>query len=211
MICPNFRKDGVCTVNNCPHIHPNLICDLCGVLAKSQEYFNAHLKGAKHAAMVKARDAQNVPKKCTICNVRLAGIASETSHLRGQQHQARLLELRGQGRVLNEQTVLVDDDENMFECSVCELQVYQQKRSRHEQTQRHKRKERFLSIRATLEEAEKDKNGVSVSPSDKKAYDLGMSETGRATLAFSLKIDDPRLRIVLRAATLANAAKNRSW
>ncbi|KIM34476.1 hypothetical protein M408DRAFT_325872 [Serendipita vermifera MAFF 305830] len=179
-------------------------------MAKNQEYLDAHLKGLKHAAMQKARESQNVPKKCTICNVRLMGTATENAHINGQQHRARLAELRGQGRALNERNLLVDDDENMFECSVCEVQVYNQTRRRHEQTHRHKRKERFLSIRATLEEAEKDKNGVMVHPSDKKAYDLGMNEAGLATLDFSLKVEHPRSRIVLRTATLANATRNRS-
>jgi helicase MOV-10 len=122
-----------------------------------------------------------------------------------------LSELRAQGRELDERKILVDDDRNMFECSVCEIQVWQQTRAKHEQTQRHKRKERFLSIRHALEEAEKDKHGVSVSPSGRDAFDLGLNETGQALLDFSLKTDETRLRIVLRSATLANAAKNHSW
>jgi helicase MOV-10 len=210
MLCPNFRQDGVCNAENCPHFHPNLICDLCGVAARNEEYMNAHLKGAKHAAMQRARASQNVPKRCTICDVRLENPAACRDHTRGRGHVRLLSELREQGRQVDEREILVDDDRNMFECLVCEIQVWQQTRAKHEQTQRHKRKERFLSIRHALEEAEKDKHGVSLSPPGRDAFDLGLSEAGRASLEFSLKIDEARLRIILRSATLSNAARNRS-
>jgi helicase MOV-10 len=210
MLCPNFRQDGVCNAENCSHFHPNLICELCGVAARRQEYFDSHMKGAKHAAMLRARASQNVPKRCTICDVRLESPTACRDHERGKQHVRLLSELRAQGRQLDERVILVDDERNMFECSVCEIQVWQQTKAKHEQTQRHKRKERFLSIRHALEEAEKDKHGVSVSPPGKDAFDFGLNETNQASLEFSLKIDEARLRIVLRSATLASAARNHS-
>jgi helicase MOV-10 len=211
MPCPNFRQDGVCDAENCPHFHPNpnLICELCSVIATNPKFLESHLKGAKHATMLKARALQNVPKICTICDIRLIDPATESAHLQGQRHLARLGQLREQGRPVATHDIVILD-QNMFECSVCEIQVWQQTKAKHEQTQRHKRKERFLSIRRALRDAEKDKHGVSVSPSGPGAFDLGLNESGQASLDFFVKIDDPKLRVFLRSATLSNAARHDS-
>ena len=208
MLCPNFRLHGVCDTENCPYFHPNLICELCGVVAKNEEYLNAHLKGTKHSAMQRA---QNTPKRCTVCDVRLTSPASRRDHTASRRHQDAVRLLLEQGRQLNEHDIIVDDDKDIFECSICEIQIWQQTKAKHEQTNRHKRKERFLSIRHALEEAEKDKHGVTVSPSGKGAFDLGVNEGGRASMEFSLKVEEARLRIVLRSATLASGRRDRSW
>jgi helicase MOV-10 len=209
--CPNFRQDGVCNAENCPHFHPNpsLICELCSVIVTSAKFLESHLKGAKHAAMLKARALQNVPKICTICDTRLIDSATVSAHLHGQRHLARLGQLREQGESVAPQDILILD-QNMFECSVCEIQVWQQTKAKHERTQKHKRREQFLSIRRALQDAEKDKHGVSVSPPGDGGFDLGLSESGQASLDFSVKIGDPKLRVVLRSATLSHAARHDS-
>ena len=94
----------------------------------------------------------------------------------------------------------------MFECAVRKRRVHETQRQ-HEQSESHKREVQL----ATFEEAERDKNGVVVSPSDKRAYDLGVTETGQATLDISLKVSDPQFHVILRKVTLSDAMRNRSW
>jgi helicase MOV-10 len=209
MLCPNFKLQGTCDDEKCSHFHPNLICDLCGIVCRNQAYFNHHLQSKRHAEMKKAagRTVENGPKKCTICNMSLGAPRDVLAHINGQRHQGRLLEFSQRGVRLDTNTIIVDDSENCFECLVCETLVWHQKKNVHERTLRHKRKERFLEIRASLDEAEMDKNGVSVSPSGKDAFDFGLVPSGRATRDFSLTLDDSQARIILRSATLTSASR----
>jgi helicase MOV-10 len=209
MLCPKFSQNGFCDDENCRNFHPNLICDLCGVICRTQEFFNAHIKGVKHAAMKRAatRSSTNGPRKCTICNIHLGPAGDVSVHVNGGKHQ-RACQQRGVAP--NGPGVIVADEENNFDCPVCEIVIWGQTKAKHARTQRHLRKERFLAIRATLDEAEKDKNGVSVTPSDTSAYNLGLNSTGKATLDFSVGVDNPQLRMLLRSATFSNSGRQQS-
>jgi helicase MOV-10 len=211
-LCPNFTLQGVCDDGNCVYFHPNLICDLCGVTCSSQKTFNAHLRGNRHAKMKKAaeRRSKGGPKKCTICDVRLVMPGDVPSHVSGQRHQGRLLEYSLRGVRLDTNAIIVDDEENCFECFVCENIIWYQTKAFHERSLRHQRKERYLRIRASLEEAEADKNGVSVSPSGKDAFDFGLVPSGKATRDFSISIEGSQAQIILRSATLSNATIQQS-
>jgi helicase MOV-10 len=207
-LCPNFTLHGLCDEENCGYFHPNLICDLCGVICRSQKTFNAHLQGNRHAKMKKAaaRGSDDGPKRCTICDVRLVTPGNVPSHIRGQRHQGRLLEYSLRGVRLDTNTIIVNDQDNCFECVVCENIVWYQTKDVHERSLRHQRKERYLQVRASLEEAEMDKNGVKISPPGKNAFDFGLIPSGRTTRDFSISIEDPEAQIIFRSATLSNAS-----
>ncbi|KAG8819128.1 hypothetical protein FRC17_010599, partial [Serendipita sp. 399] len=170
------------------------------------------MKGLKHATMVKAvaRGAEGGPKRCTLCNIRLASAADIPLHERGRAHQIKLKNAATSGRVINRDQIFVDDEDRNFECAICEIQVWQSDKAMHEKTARHRRKERFLSVRAALDEAERDKNGIAISPPGKDAFDFGFTESGRATLDFSVSVQNPALRIVLQSASISKAIKGRS-
>jgi helicase MOV-10 len=211
-LCPNFALYGACNDENCPNSHPNLICDLCGVICGSQVTFNAHLRGSKHAKMKKAaaRSANDGPKKCTICDVRLVSPGNVPSHVSGQRHQARLLEYSQRGVRLDSNAIIVNDEENCFECVVCETLIWLQTKEVHDRSLRHQRKEKYLQVRATLQEAEMDKNGVSVSPSGKDAFDFGLVPSGKATRDFSISIEGAQAQVLFRSATLSNSSSQYS-
>ncbi|KAG8834962.1 hypothetical protein FRC17_006265, partial [Serendipita sp. 399] len=170
------------------------------------------MKGLKHAAMVKAaaRGAEGGPKRCTLCDIRLASAADIPLHERGRAHQIKLKNAATSGRVINRDQIFVDDEDRNFECAICEIQVWQSDKAMHEKTARHRRKERFLSVRAALDEAERDKNGIAISPPGKDAFDFGFTESGHATLDFSVSVQNPALRIVLQSASISKAIKGRS-
>ncbi|KIM34474.1 hypothetical protein M408DRAFT_325870 [Serendipita vermifera MAFF 305830] len=153
--------------------------------------------------MLRARNSSFVPKKCTLCDAVLPNENAMTAHLRGQRHLVRLLALRAQGNAaLDERTIFVDDD-NSFECLICEKQIWNQTKAGHEATLQHKRKEGFIPIQAALEEAGRDKYGVTVIPAGKEAFNLGLNEAGRVSFEFSLKVDHTESSLILRSANLS--------
>ncbi|PVF97087.1 P-loop containing nucleoside triphosphate hydrolase protein [Serendipita vermifera] len=153
------------------------------------------------------RTIENGPKKCTICNMGPIAAKDVSTHINGRGHQGRLLEFSQRGLRLDISTIIVEDNENCFECLVCETLIWHQKKNVHERTLRHKRKERFLEIRASLDEAEMDKNGVSLTPSGKEAFDFELVPSSSATRQFSLILDDSQARIILRSARLSNTSR----
>ncbi|KAG8867123.1 hypothetical protein FRC20_006671 [Serendipita sp. 405] len=211
-LCPAFRANGFCDDASCKDFHPNLVCELCGVATSTKAFFDAHMKGFKHAAMVKAssRGAEGGPKRCTLCNIFLASAADIPLHEKGRVHQNKIKALGSSGRTPNQAQVFIDDGDRNFECAVCEIQVWQSNKAGHEKTARHIRKERFLSVRAALDEAERDKNGISITPSGKDAFDFGLKESGQASREFQISIQNPVLRVVLQSANTTQAIKGRS-
>lgn len=212
MLCPNFRQHGVCNVEDCPHFHPNLVCDLCGVICRSQAFFNNHLNSFRHQSMKKAssRNPEDGPKKCRACNVSLGSPRDISAHFNSQKHRTKIESLRQAGTIIRDEDMIVNDDERNYDCLVCEIRVWEPQPV-HQRSARHRRRERFLTIRAALEEAEKDKNGISVEPSGKDAFDFGLSTTGRASREIRLSLDSSQSRVVLRSATLSGSVKKQSW
>jgi helicase MOV-10 len=157
-----------------------------------------------------SRDEEQGPKKCIVCDTALGSARDASSHFNGQKHKANVQKLRQEGRFIRDEDMIVNDDERNYECLVCEIRVWEPK-SVHQRSARHKRRERFINIRAALEEAEKDKNGVSIEPSGKDAFDFGLNTSGRASREVKLRLDNSQSRVILRSATLSGDVKKRSW
>ncbi|CAG7847798.1 Probable RNA helicase SDE3; AltName: Full=Silencing defective protein 3 [Serendipita indica DSM 11827] len=149
------------------------------------------------------RDPSMGPKKCTICNARLISPRVVATHVKGQRHQALLAELQAQGRPPKPEDIIIEDADRNYECLICEMTVWQTK-EKHELTPTHKRKERFLSIRSALEEAEKDKNGISVYPDGKDAFNFGLKPAGHARLEFHVTYEVAPHRVYLDSARMAS-------
>jgi helicase MOV-10 len=208
-LCPQY---GVFQVNDCRLFHPNFICDLCGVAFPTKQGFDDHSDGYKHAATkrVAPRKLNEDPKKCMICDLDLPYASDVQSHVTEPEHGAKLLALWTSGQAIPPDNGIVDATEgDYFECEICETQVWEPK-DVHESGPGHKRKERVLALRATLEKAEKDKNGVSIQPSGSDAFDFGLNKTGSSTRTIAISLDDPNSKIILRSATLTGADRG-SW
>lgn len=210
MLCPNILKYGACDVKNCRHTHPDFVCDICGIVCRSQRNFDFHLRGPQHAATKRAisRNPELGPKKCTICNADFPA-GSVSTHVNGRNHQGRLLALRQAGTPIPPNNGIISAEDRNFECSICEIQVWETRKA-HEAGRRHQRMEKFLAIRAALEEAERDKNGVSIEPSGRDAFDFGLNKTGQDSREIKIRLDDRALKIKLSSATLSGA-KRGSW
>lgn len=119
--------------------------------------------------------------------------------------------LQTNGQLPNSDAIIIPDPDNNFECLVCEMQIWSN-RQLHEKSARHQRLGRHLLIRSALEEAEKDKNGVSITPAGKDAFDMGLSPDGRGKLGFALSVGSPSLRIYLHSATITSVGRGgQSW
>jgi helicase MOV-10 len=134
----------------------------------------------------------------------------ETFLLNGQRHQGKLLENSFRGVGLDTHNIIVNDEENCFECIVCEALIWNQLKEVHERSLRHQRKESCLGVRVSLEEAEMDKNRISILPSGKDAFDFGFVSSGKATREFSISIEGSEAQIIFCSATLANSTTSHS-
>jgi helicase MOV-10 len=184
-------------------------------MCRSQEYLDHHLSSRKHKAAVAAakdrtdRKQEYIPRKCIICNVRLMLPGNINEHLKGNAHAVRLSAVRKQGTLVNPAQVIVEDKQSTLECAICETTIWNQDRARHQRSARHRQKERFMSIKAALEEAEKDKYGVSVTSKD--GFDFGLMDVARATREFYVKLDNTKSGVHIRSARIASSSKRQSW
>ena len=93
---------------------------------------------------------------CETCSVVCITGNSYQAHLGGKNHQKTL------ERVARAQTHGIDTE---F-CELCCIPIINHNWERHQRTKRHLNKQRFFAFKSLLEEAEKDKHGISVSSSD---------------------------------------------
>ena len=63
-------------------------------------------------------------------------------------------------------------------CELCQFPILNNKWDQHQRTKRHLTKQRFFAFKSLLEEAEKDKHGISVS--DSEGIDFGIVELEEA-------------------------------
>lgn len=212
MLCPGFRKNGFCGIKNCPHTHPTWSCELCGVFCRSKEYLEHHLASRTHALALRASSGgqTHTLHKCVICKVRMHGNESVQNHLHGKTHRVRLISLKREGHSVDEANVIVNENDASFKCLVCEISIRVEKKAQHERSPRHTRKERFLKVRAALEEASKNKHGVLVYPSGIGAFDFGLMEKGKAVREFIISVEAQHTGLWLHSAIITGEAHH-SW
>lgn len=105
---------------------------------------------------------------CETCNVVCFTDKSYQGHLAGKNHRKTL------ERAAYAQAHGIDTE---F-CELCCMPIINHNWERHQQTRRHANKQRFFAFRSVLEEAEKDKHGISVSSPE--GVDFGIIELEEA-------------------------------
>lgn len=89
------------------------------------------------------------------------------------------------------------DEDVVFRCDICDSMEWHG-RQQHLQTVRHKTKAAYLSVRAALDEAEKDKYGISVSSGGEEGVDFGIVDTGvRRDLCLTVTSTIPNIKFTL--------------
>ncbi len=180
MLCPNFLNSGTCFDQaQCPHQHPNFFCDTCGLAFNTQAQYSAHFTTKRHQRATKAvsRTVSTAPRLCKVCSVQLAHPNHIPQHEGGRTHRVRLQDLTTRGVHYTRDEMYPVDEDVVFHCDICDSMEWHG-REQHLKTVRHKTKAAYLSVRAALNEAEKDKYGISVSCGGQEGVDFGIVDTG---------------------------------
>ncbi|KZS97366.1 P-loop containing nucleoside triphosphate hydrolase protein [Sistotremastrum niveocremeum HHB9708] len=164
-ICKNLSISGTCDVPNCPFNHDIHLCNVCDTICKSDFTWKMHLQGAFHAKRKRqlilraARTGSYSPVYCQICNCNLYTHDDLVNHASAKRHRnaafrAGLDPGRGNGRVFTP----ID----LIHCPTCNKDIRAEKWDYHSESVSHRRAEGFKTISAAFENAEEDKNGITI-------------------------------------------------
>ena len=119
--------------------------------------YNSHVRGKKHKSKVSGRSGLAY---CHICKKNVgAGTLGWDHHITSRKHVARA---KAQALTPNIEPAEATANDGERNCSICQQLVRGTAWNQHLLSFKHKRKETFTKYKAALDEAEKDKNGVSV-------------------------------------------------
>ena len=113
---------------------------------------------------------------CETCSVVCITGKSYQAHLAGKPHGKALK------RAAHAQAHGIDTE---F-CELCQVSIFNNNWERHQRTKRHTNKQRFFAFKSLLEEAEKDKHGISVSIPE--GVDFGIIEVEEAEAGRNLQL-----------------------
>jgi len=208
MLCPNFLNSGTCPDQpQCPHRHPNFFCDICGLTFNTQAQHKAHLTTKRHQKATKAvsRTLSTAPRKCMVCDVKLVHPNHIRQHEQGRTHRVRLQDLTTRGVRYTRDEMYPVDEVVVFHCDICDSMEWHG-REQHFQSVRHKTKAAYLSVRAALNEAEKDKHGISVSSGGQEGVDFGIIDTGvRRELRLTVTSTIPNNKFLLVSVKISSS------
>lgn len=105
---------------------------------------------------------------CETCSVVCITGNSYQAHLGGRNHR----------RTLERTNYAAAHGIDTETCELCRIPIINHDWQRHQRTKRHLNRQRFFAFKSLLEEAEKDKHGISVS--DSEGVDFGIIELEEA-------------------------------
>ncbi|KAI0344525.1 P-loop containing nucleoside triphosphate hydrolase protein [Trametopsis cervina] len=163
-ICEAILAHGVCPRENCPDSHDVFNCQTCRVVFQRNDY-EKHLTTNFHKQKVlqaQRREAGlSLPVACTVCSVDISGAPQYQLHAQGRRHKKKMAE---QGLDVDPGPEEVDVPSNCTRCDTCSSNVLTRDFEKHINGRRHSKAVEFNRLRGALDESEKDKNGVDVSP-----------------------------------------------
>ncbi|RXW22216.1 hypothetical protein EST38_g3643 [Candolleomyces aberdarensis] len=203
-LCRNILSNGACTTPFCRFDHTVLACEPCGYIAERPYLYQNHLKSKEHLVTV---TGENQTFFCSICDINVNG-GDWKVHCTSLQHRTSATAKRVSLNVEPEHGVSTDSETY---CPVCRFTVKTWFWNRHSNGEDRQRKERFLQFRAALDEAEKDKNAITV----EGVTDFGFvaPKTAKQGLLCDLimKSSEPSGRSVLIEARLASQKATRPY
>ncbi|KAI0093451.1 P-loop containing nucleoside triphosphate hydrolase protein [Irpex rosettiformis] len=186
-VCDEIYAHGVCQRENCPFSHDVYSCDTCRTVFKTAQGYDTHLTSPLHRRKVLRAEKRaagiNVPVNCTVCSLDLATAELYEHHARGKRHVKKLQQLKLETDPGPEE---IDVPRDQTRCDVCAINMMTKNFSQHLQGRRHAAAIQFNSLRGTLDDSERDKNGVDVTPDD---IDFGfVNEPANINAAWSKKV-----------------------
>lgn len=180
-ICPNLLQTGSCQDANCTQRHDVHICTICNLTSSTEELHRVHLRSKRH---LRASNGSSQQLYCPVCKTVIPGLNDWQSHVGGRRH-AVAAQQQGVSPEVEPEEPGAAVLSHMF-CAVCKIYMHEDAWPRHPQTKLHSRKLLAGAIQVALDEASKDKHGVSISPQD---LDFGVLEVSEATTGASLTVD----------------------
>jgi helicase MOV-10 len=204
-ICPELQSHGACNDSSCQYRHDILLCEDCGIVCYSLSQYNAHISSKRHKRQVSGARTFH---RCPVCNVNFQGPHEWAKHVSGSGHRKKTARQGVSTVVEPEEAAATARSEY---CTLCGIFVSRTLWTQHAQNSTHRKKEGFAAFTGTLEEAEKNKHGVTVS----EGLDFGIVRPADArsgvSLQFSMETTVPASRIKVVEAKLSSiTAKNLS-
>ncbi|PFH46786.1 hypothetical protein AMATHDRAFT_50790 [Amanita thiersii Skay4041] len=186
--CPNVLETGTCTDHDCEFEHNILVCEPCNFIALDDEDYDDHIATKTHLNRIAG---MNLLLYCTICKTNMS-TSNWEQHIEGKRH-IRHAERRRISAYIEPQ--LATSVPGQIFCEICMRVV--RRWDRHLESQGHKKKEAFISYKAALDEAEKDKNGIIIDGN----LDFGIVDPSEwregSSVTVTLKTITPNLRVRL--------------
>ncbi|KAJ6600007.1 P-loop containing nucleoside triphosphate hydrolase protein [Mycena vulgaris] len=203
--CPSLLSSGVCDSVSCPHRHDVSSCEVCNLLFASPAEYTLHAATKQHLNKIQGEFGAML--YCTVCQKYVSGMKNWVLHVASARHAAAAVQ-----RGLRPD---VDPEEPEFIpghtlCPTCNSHIPDRNWARHPLSPKHKDREQFISFRAALDEAEKDKNGVSVSGTfDFGIIDLQDAKSGMVVRP-TIHNATPASKVSLISITLASGKGSRT-
>ncbi|KAJ7512385.1 P-loop containing nucleoside triphosphate hydrolase protein [Mycena galericulata] len=197
--CPELLSNGVCQNASCPHRHNVASCELCNLVFASPAEYTIHAASKQHLNRVQGESGAML--HCPVCQKHVSGMKNWGQHVTSGRHATRAAQSGLQPDVDPE---VAENVPGHTLCSTCNSHIPDRNWARHHLTPKHKDREQFVSFRTALDEAERDKHGLSVSGN----FDFGIVEgpTAKSGIETRPTIHNatPSSKISLVSVTLAS-------
>ncbi|EMD34730.1 hypothetical protein CERSUDRAFT_158351 [Gelatoporia subvermispora B] len=205
-ICPDLLYNGSCNIGNCPKRHDAKLCEICHVICCPDSTFDAHLQSVPHQAKAAILDSKAL--KCALCSIVVTGRAPWDQHVAGAAHR-KMAQAKGTSPRVDPVDPSVPAGHKR--CPLCRRNIVSTAWSQHLQGQDHRKHEMVAGYRALYEQAQLDKNSVSVTHPHGVNFgviDMSRSEEG-ITLNLTLTTTNPTARIdVVSAIAYTTSTKS---
>ena len=191
VVCPQLQTNGACSDASCSLNHDVRICEDCNVLCPSSTSYNSHIAGKKHRRKMLGLSTLF---HCPLCHVKIYGPTAWSQHVSGGPHR-RTAGLQGVSPEVEAEGA--GDIDGQTYCGLCDKHIIQHQWSSHVRGVAHHNKERLSAYRTAIEEAQKNKHGVTVS----EGIDFGIVDVAEAqetvSVKFTMETTVPTSRIVI--------------
>ncbi|KAJ7598461.1 P-loop containing nucleoside triphosphate hydrolase protein [Mycena floridula] len=202
-VCPSARAGLVCTKPTCQMSHNVPNCEACSRVFIDENSYRGHLKGKAHLDNV--RGIRNTAiHYCPVCELHTPDGQRWSVHVATKRHKAKATLHGVNSADVQPEEPAAEVPGHKF-CLACNVHVPDHLWKRHPTFKSHIAKQTFTKYRAALDEAEADKNGVTVTEDfDFKIVEQAQAKQGITTKGV-IQLGVPSAKVTLVEAVLASS------
>lgn len=198
--CPNVLLQGTCSDIACQYTHNVHLCELCNLIFPTPSGYQDHLATPAHQNRARGT---SVLSHCPLCDLNIGdGEAGWRIHIGGKRHAKAA---RREGVPAEIPRGPPSSTQLSKLCELCQAVIPLTDWSLHVEGRKHQSRETFTRYKSAIEEAETDKNGVSV----EGEFDFGFIEPSEATHGVkrtaTVSTSVPRCKCVVTGIRLASS------